>query len=167
MSAPRTASTALRHPVLAALLAGALLAPAAAGAADVVMQVTAQVVSSARLQVPEATAASLRTVEAPGGRYVVLALDAQVQRHGARGDGRMTLSWRGAEEGSAEQALPVRYHPGKGGAWNRPGFGAALEVQAEQVAPQGEGELAVFVPEGQQEAGRGFVVLTVMADGAP
>ncbi len=165
MSAP--ARHAFPHlPLLAGLLAGALLAPVA-GAADVVLQVKAQVVSSARLQVPEATTATVRTVKAPGGRYLVLALDAQVQRHGAQGEGGMTLSWRGVDEGSPERALPVRFHPGQGGAWDRPGFGAALEAQSERVAPGGGGELAVFVPEGLQGAARGFVILTVMADGAP
>ena len=162
MSAP--ASRSLRHLLL---LAGALLAPVGAGAADVVMQVSAQVVSSASVQVPAATAASLRTVEVSGGRYVVLALDAQVQRHGASGGDGVTLSWRDAEEGSDERALPVRFHPGKGGAWNRPGFGTALGAQSALGAAPGAGELAVFVPEGMQGEGRGFVVLTVMADGSP
>ncbi|HET9450286.1 MAG TPA: hypothetical protein VFO83_05365, partial [Aggregicoccus sp.] len=151
MSASRTAR---RASMLVGLLVGGVLAPEAASAAEAVLQVTAQVVSSARLQVPEPTPASLRTVEVPGGRYLVLALEAQVQRHGTSSGNGMTLSWRAAEEGSAEQALPVRFHPGRGGAWNRPGFGTALGAQAELAASGSGAELAVFVPETAQGAGR-------------
>lgn len=172
-SCPFPSRTAACRGAAAALLLGAALAPAGAGAAEAVLRMTAQVVSSAQLQVAEPSPAALRTVEVSGGgHFVVLALDARVQRHGAGAGGseQLMLSWRGAEPGSAEQALPVRYHPGAGGAWNRPGFG--VPVAAPQEAPlvlgaARGGELAVFVPEGMQGTARGFVVLTVMADGAP
>ncbi|GAC1339995.1 MAG: hypothetical protein NVSMB23_09700 [Myxococcales bacterium] len=142
--------------------------------------VSAVVVHSLRLQVaprptalalaanPAGARAAVRTVAAAGGTFYVVGFD--VGMNGAASNGSVGLHLRG--DGSAAQAAgEVRYHEGRGGAWNRARYGVAVPADAQaglQVAHGGAegGEVGVFVADGAK-ARQVDVVVTVLADAAP
>jgi len=165
-----------------ALLVAGLFAPVASASASssASFGVSLRVVRSARVvagsAAPQVAQTQLRAVPVPGGTNWVLAIGGEVQSFKSRAAG-FSVTRRTASELGAQESLPsesVRFSPGTGGAWDRRDYGTHLADAGpvEQVKAPGEapatGEVAMFVPAGAAaEAEPTYVVVTVMADGAP
>jgi hypothetical protein len=171
--------TAKTTTALLALALATLSGGAQAGQQSARLGVSASVVPSLRLLVASrpvllATAApaslpgsgtSVRTVAAPGGTFYVVGFD--VGFNGATAPAEVGLHVRG-DESAAGDAPAIRYHEGRGGAWNRAQYGVPVpsKAQSELRVARGQtdgGEIAVFVANGAP-AKEVDVVVTVMAD---
>jgi hypothetical protein len=169
----KTTTTAL------ALAIATLSGGAQAGQQASRLGVTASVVPSLRLQVSSrpvllAAAApagavgsgtSVRTVAAPGGTFYVVGFD--VGFNGATAPAEVALHVRG-DVNAAGEAPAIRYHEGRGGAWNRAQYGVPVPSKAESElrVARGQtdgGEVGVFVATGAS-AKEVDVVVTIMAD---
>lgn len=139
------------------------------------LNVTAVVVHSMRLQVAprpvelaSAAVPAVRAVAAPGGTFYVVGFD--VGMNGAASPAAIGLHVR-PDGASAKATADVRFHEGRGGAWNRALYGAALPSGAQgdlsvAAGHSAGGEVGVFVAKGAAPQ-QVDVVVTVLADAAP
>jgi hypothetical protein len=145
--------------------------------------VSAVVVHSLRLQVAPrpvmlaaaampagsvAGGSSVRTVAAPGGTFYVVGFD--VGFNGAATPAEIALHVR-SDDSTAGDVPAIRYHQGRGGAWNRAQYGVQVPSSAQPELRIGRGqaeggEVGVFVAKGAP-AKEVDIVVTVMADAAP
>jgi hypothetical protein len=117
---------------------------------------------------PVASASSVRTVAAPGGTFYVVGFDVGV--NGDAAPPEVALHVRG-DENAAGDVSAIRYHQGRGGAWNRAQYGVPVPGSAQPELRIGRGqaqggEVGVFVAKGAP-AKEVDVVVTVMADASP